>query len=75
MLKSPVPMFHPDLSVRLKGIAEKQVPTKLKPMLGVLVIAFAMHHSHVAYCSQLVGFRSLPYVCCVIIGSAVCDLW
>ena len=26
--------FRPDLSVRLKDIAEKQVPTKLKPMVG-----------------------------------------
>ena len=32
MLKHLVPKFRPDLSVRLKDIAEKQVPAKMKPM-------------------------------------------
>ena len=31
MLKSLVLKFRPDLSVRLKDVAEKQVPAKLKP--------------------------------------------
>ena len=35
MLKSPVPKFRPDLSARLKDIAEKQVPVKLKPIVGI----------------------------------------
>ena len=30
MLKPLVPMFHFDLSIGLSGIAEKQVPAKLK---------------------------------------------
>ena len=34
MLKHPVPEFHPDLSVRFKYIVEKQVPAKLKPIVG-----------------------------------------
>ena len=34
MLKPLVPKFRLDLSARLKGIAEKQVPAKLKPILG-----------------------------------------
>ena len=36
ILKPLVPKFHPDLSARLKDIAEKkkQVPAKLKPMVG-----------------------------------------
>ena len=35
MLKPPVPNFRPDLSSRLKDIAEKQAPAKLKPTVGV----------------------------------------
>ena len=35
MLKPPVPEFRPDLSVRLRDIAEKQVSAKLKPMVAV----------------------------------------
>ena len=34
MLKPPVSKFRSDLSVRLKDIAEKQVPVKLKPIVG-----------------------------------------
>ena len=34
MLKPPVPKFRPDLSARLKDIAEKQVPAKLRPIVG-----------------------------------------
>ena len=33
MLKSLVPKFRPDLSARLKDIAEKQVPAKPKPIV------------------------------------------
>ena len=33
MLKPLVPEFRPDLSARLKYIAEKQVPGKLKPIV------------------------------------------
>ena len=44
MLKILVPKFRPDLSTRLKDIAEKQVPAKLKPIVGFpkvrLAIAF-----------------------------------
>ena len=32
MLKPLVPKFRPDLFTRLKDIAEKQVPVKLKPI-------------------------------------------
>ena len=32
MLKPPVPKIRPDLSARLKDIAENQVPVKLKPI-------------------------------------------
>ena len=35
MLKPLVPKFRSDLSVRLKDIAEKQVPVKLKPIVGI----------------------------------------
>ena len=34
MMKPLVPKFRPDLSARLKDIAEKQVPVKLKPIVG-----------------------------------------
>ena len=34
MLKPLVPKFHADLSVRSKDIAEKQVSTKLKPIVA-----------------------------------------
>ena len=34
MLKPLAPKFRYDLSVRLRDIAEKQVPTKLKPIVG-----------------------------------------
>ena len=33
MLKPLVPKFRSDLSVRLRDIAEKQVPAKLKPIV------------------------------------------
>ena len=33
MLKSFVPKYRSDLSVRLKDVAEKQVPVKLKPIV------------------------------------------
>ena len=33
MLKLIAVKFHPDLSARLKDIAEKQVPAKLKPIV------------------------------------------
>ena len=35
MLKPLVPKIRPDLFARLKYIAEKQVPAKLKPKVGV----------------------------------------
>ena len=35
MLKPLVPNFRPDISARLKEIAEKQVSAKLKPLVGV----------------------------------------
>ena len=34
MLKPLVPKFRPDLSVRLKDFAEKQVHAKQKPIVG-----------------------------------------
>ena len=34
MLKPLVPKFRPDLSARSKDIAEKQVPVRLKPIVG-----------------------------------------
>ena len=34
MLKALVPNFRPELSAPLKDIAEKQVPAKLKPIVG-----------------------------------------
>ena len=36
MLKPLVPKFRPGLSVQLEDIAEKQVPAKLKPIVGDL---------------------------------------
>ena len=36
MLKPLVPKFRPDLSARLKDIAENQVPAKLKPIVGII---------------------------------------
>ena len=36
MLKPHVPKFRPNLFVRLKGIAEKQVPAKLKPIVSYM---------------------------------------
>ena len=38
MLKTLVPKFGPDLSTRLKHIAEKQVPTELKP-----IVVYGLH--------------------------------
>ena len=38
MLKPLVPEFRSDLSARLRDIAEKQVPVKLKPIEVVCVI-------------------------------------
>ena len=37
MLKPLVPKSRSDLSVRLRDIAEKQVPAKLKPIVGMRV--------------------------------------
>ena len=36
MLKPLVPKFRPNLSARLKDIAQKQVPAKLKPIVSKL---------------------------------------
>ena len=36
MLKRLVPKFRPHLSASLNNTAEKQVPAKLKPIVGVL---------------------------------------
>ena len=38
MLRPPVPKFRSDLSVCLRDIAEKQVPAKLKQILGISII-------------------------------------
>ena len=35
MLKPLVPKFRSDLSVRLRNIAEKQIPVKLKPIVAI----------------------------------------
>ena len=35
MLKPHVPKFRPDISARLKDIAEKQVPAKIKPIFPI----------------------------------------
>ena len=37
MLNPLAPKFRPDLSARLKDIAKKQVPAKLKPIVGGIV--------------------------------------
>ena len=34
MLKPLMPRFHPHLSVSLMDVAKKQVPVKLKPIVG-----------------------------------------
>ena len=39
MLKPIMPKFHSDLSVRLRDIAEKQVPVRLKP----IVVTYLWH--------------------------------
>ena len=43
MLKPLVPNCHPELSVRLKDIAEKQVPAKLKLIVDSLDNTFQTH--------------------------------
>ena len=43
MLKALVPKFRPDISARLKDIAEKQVPTRLKPIVDVCSKVPAIH--------------------------------
>ena len=40
MLKPLVPKFRPDLLARLKDMAEKQVPAKLKPIVDFTIICF-----------------------------------
>ena len=34
MLKPPVPKFRSNLSIRVRDIAEEQVPVTLKPIVG-----------------------------------------
>ena len=41
MLKSLVPKFRSDLSVRLRDIADKLVPAKLKP-----IVVYTMLHNN-----------------------------
>ena len=36
VLKPPLPKFRSDLFVRLRDIAEKQVPANLKPIIGIV---------------------------------------
>ena len=52
MLKPLVPKFCLDLSVRLKGIAEEQVPAKLKPIVGGGLV-------HLPSIMQLVNVQSI----------------
>ena len=49
ILKPRVPKFRPDLSVWLKDIAEKQVPSKLTPIVGAGDWGASRPHLHVDY--------------------------
>ena len=40
MLKYLVPKFGPNLSARLKDIAKKQIPVKLKPIVNIVKYFF-----------------------------------
>ena len=72
MLKTFVPKFCPDLSVGLKDIAEKQVPTRLKLMVGSRLFAAPPAAPSPLSCPRrLLGERvppplpALPISCCV----------
>ena len=62
MLKPLVPKLHHDLSVRLKDIAEKTGPVKLKP-IAVSSLKFGAETKSVSsekFCFQNCGFNSCP---------------
>ena len=49
MLKPLVPNFYSDISVRLRNIAEKQVPVKLKPIVDNILF----HQCRIQRCKHI----------------------
>ena len=66
MLKLLLHKFRPDPSVRLKDIAEKQFPTKLKPIEGWGALA----HETAVTSSPFLGngWTDCGEICCVVGG-------
>ena len=69
MLKHLVPEFHPDLSVRFKYIVEKQVPAKLKPIVGQSIDRapekhLRLRHSYSFYVikKKISGLKMVPHL-------------
>ena len=53
MLKHLVPKRRPDLSARLKDIADEQVPAKLNPIVGNLVDNAFLHYDGLRLISEV----------------------
>ena len=53
ILKHHGPQRRPDLSARLKHIAEEQVPAKLKPIVGNLVDSIFLHYDGLHLISEV----------------------
>ena len=63
MLKPLVPKFCPDQSARLKDIAKKQIPAKLKPM----VVGYVRHWECAELCFvSCFDFCGLIFTSCLI---------
>ena len=62
MLKHLVPEFHPDLSVRFKYIVEKQVPAKLKPIVGQSSDRAPEKHLRLRHSYSISGLKMVPHL-------------
>ena len=68
MLKPRVPKSRPDLYVHLKDVAEKQVPAKLKPILGSVTDSCSSQNT-LALAATGYGSGSHPWSLAISAGS------
>ena len=68
-MKPPVPKFRSDLSVRLRDIAEKQVPAKLKPIVAHSRDVPMLQHFNIKASPYLSGFDGTSCTCRIALCS------
>ena len=78
MLKPLLPKFRSDLFVRLTDIAEKQVPAKLKPVVGDRTAhsrMLAQYIEHTILCSLYFALIFFVYCLMTISPQTFCNFW